>query len=101
MALATLAAATVASTGYSIYSGERADKAQKVAMNQAKKVATADAQQRDLEFNAANKKKPTMLGGLMAANLKAQGTAGNGTMLTGPQGVTDPLALGKSTLLGA
>lgn len=86
-------------TAYSVYAGERADSQQKKAMGQAKKAAAADAEARDLEFNAKNKKKPTMLGSLMAANLK-QSRAGN-TSLTGPQGVTDPLALGQTTALGA
>jgi len=77
----------------------KADKQQKVAMQQAKKAADADAIARDQEFNAQNKKKPTLLAGLMAQNAKG-GKAGS-TMLTGPQGVGDPLSLGKSTLLGS
>ncbi|CAB4182855.1 hypothetical protein UFOVP1077_26 [uncultured Caudovirales phage] len=98
MALSTLAAVAVGSTAYSVVQGERANSQQKVAMTQAKKAAAADAQARDIEFNAANKKKPTNLAALMAANLRA-GTSS--TNLTGPQGVTDPLSLSKTTALGA
>lgn len=100
-ALSTIAAvAAIAGTAYSVHQGEKSAKLQSRAMAQAEKAAQADAAERDMAFNKANQKRPRALDSLMQANLKASGGAQSGTMLTGPQGVGDPLALGKSTLLG-
>lgn len=102
----TAAVAAVASTGYSIYSGEQAAKKQKQGLQmqeQANKqaLATAQKQEKSAEENirAANRKQADVSSILAAA----QDTGGGDrTLLTGPAGV-DPnqLALGKNTLLGA
>lgn len=101
---AAAVAAAAISTGYSIYSGQQQQQAQKQAMKQqqaAQAVAAdqAQAQQRksEMAINAANQKQPDI-----SAIQKAAASGGvAGTMLTGSAGV-DPaaLSLGKSTLLG-
>lgn len=94
------AVAAAASTAYTIYSGERADKEQKKAQNEARANADRQAAAADQAMNKANQKKPDVSAILSAAS--QSGKAGpSGTMLTGPQGV-DPsmLSLGKNTLLG-
>lgn len=100
MAFSTLAAVAVAGTGYGVYAGERADKQQKRAVQAAKKAADADAVQRDIEFNRANAKRPQGLDALLSGAARDARGAQAGTMLTGPQGVNDPLPLGRKTLLG-
>jgi hypothetical protein len=102
----TAAVAAVASTGYSIYSGEQQKKQQEESLRmqqQANKQAvdTAKKQESAAEqnVNAANRKQADVSSILAAA----QDTGNtNQTLLTGPMGV-DPnqLALGKNTLLGA
>lgn len=102
----TATIAAVASTGYSIYSGEQQKKQQEKSLqmqDQANKqaVATAKKQESAAEqnVNAANRKQADVSAILAAA----QDTGGaDRTLLTGPTGV-DPtqLALGKNTLLGA
>lgn len=102
-----LTAAVVASTAYSVYSGERAAAAQEKAMKQqqvaqteAKTAAQKQATIQEQEINRANAKSPDSSSVLARAQQDAQ-SGGGGTMLTGPTGV-DPnsLALGKNTLLG-
>lgn len=100
MSGAVSAVALVASTAYSIYSGERAASAQDKAQDQAKAQANKAAMAADEAANKANQKRPDTSAILSAA--QAAGKAGaSGTMLTGPSGV-DPgaLSLGKTTLLG-
>lgn len=102
MSFAVTAAVTaVVATGYSIYSGERANDQQKKAQAEAKQAAEKQAKQADQAFNAVNKKKPDI--NAMLANNYQQGQGGSGsTMLTGPSGVDmASLNLGKNTLLGA
>ena len=95
-----MAVAAVASTAYSIYSGEKQKSAQKSAAKTAQANAKKQAQQADQEFNRANQKSPDV-GALLSANQQRSLSGQSGTMLTGSQGV-DPnsLSLGKSTLLG-
>ena len=95
------AAAAVAGTAYSIYSGERASSAQKTAAKKAQANADKQAQQAEQEINRANQKSPDV-GAMLSANQQQSLSGQSGTMLTGSQGV-DPnsLALGKSTLLGS
>ena len=94
------AAALAASTGYSIYEGERSATAQKRAQRQALANSRATAQSADEANNRANQKRPNANATLAAAQQAARGGMG-GTMLTGPQGVSSSeLSLGKSTLLG-
>ena len=95
-----ITAVALASTAYSIYSGERAASAQDKAQDQAKAQANKAAMAADEAANKANQKRPDTSAILSAA--QAAGKAGaSGTMLTGPSGV-DPsaLSLGKTTLLG-
>lgn len=98
--MGVLAAASVASAGYAIYSGEKARTAQHTAMDEAKANATATATAAEQATNKANQKKPDS-GALLAANAAAGQSGQSSTMLTGPTGI-DPglLTLGKSTLLG-
>jgi len=87
----------IAAVTYTVIAPQRdaymAAKAQKTQMNMAENRAAADAAAAERAFNAANQKKP----GIAASN-KAAAMAG--TMLTGSQGVTDKLMLGKTSLLG-
>lgn len=94
------AVAAAVGTGYSIYSGQKQDKLQKQAANQAKDAAHKQEMQADMELNKANQKQPDTNAILSAAQQAGQGGAGS-TMLTGPGGV-DPhkFQLGKNTLLG-
>lgn len=74
-----------------------AGKAAKTQMNMAENRAAADAAAAERAFNAANRKRPNIIG-MMASNRMQPG---GGTMLTGPTGV-DPgrLSIGKTSLLG-
>lgn len=100
-------AAGAAGTGYSIYAGERANKAQKQALSeqrQAQQQAAAQAasqQRRSAQaMAAANRRQPDM-GAIMAGAAEGAGGGPTSTMLTGPSGVSQQdLALGRSTLLG-
>ncbi len=100
-------AATAAGTGYSIYAGERANKAQKQALGeqrQAQQQAAAQAasqQRRSAQaMAAANRRQPDM-GAIMAGAAEGAGGGPTSTMLTGPSGVSQQdLALGRQTLLG-
>lgn len=106
-AMAVLATAAVASTAYTVYSGERAAEKQGEALNQQRQAqaeakSAAEKQQASSEqnINRANAKSPDTGAILSAATQAAKGGAA-GTMLTGPTGVnTADLNLGKSTLLG-
>ena len=107
MGIEVLAAAAVASTVYSIYSGEKQAEKQQEALNQ-QRAAQADAktaaekQQATAEqnVNRANAKQPDAGAILSQASQAAKGGPA-GTMLTGPSGVNQAdLNLGKSTLLG-
>lgn len=100
-ATAVLAAAAVAGTAYSIYSGERSADAQASAQKEARNNALKAEQNAQQATNRANQKKPDTAGILDAASQSGKAGA-SGTMLTGPQGI-DPAALnlGKNTLLGS
>lgn len=101
MGVTALAAAVGVGTGYQIYSGQQAAKAQEDALNQAKDQQAKAEQQADQAMNAANPKKPDTAANVSALQQAAKAGA-SGTMLTGPSGI-DPstLNLGKTTLLGA
>jgi type II secretory pathway pseudopilin PulG len=106
-AMTVLAVAAVASTAYSIYSGERAAEKQQEALGQqrtaqAEAKTAAEKQQATAEqnVNRANAKQPDAGAILSQASQAAKGGPA-GTMLTGPMGInTADLNLGKSTLLG-
>jgi hypothetical protein len=88
-------------TGYTIYAGERANKQQQQAQNEARATAAKQARDMDIANNRANAKKADVAG-LLKANQEAAGSGAAGTMLTGPAGVDmTALNLGKNTLLGA
>lgn len=95
------AAAAVAGTAYSIYSGERSAKKQEEAQREAKAAALKTEKQADEAMNAANRKTPNTQAILdRAAQMGKSGPAS--TMLTGNKGISnDQLALGKNTLLGS
>jgi len=102
------AAATVAGTAFSVYSGMQNAEAQKKGMAMqaaAQKSAEASAlkqeQSSQQAVNRANQKQPDTASILSAAQEDSKGGVAS-TMLTGPAGVdTSNLALGKSTLLGS
>jgi len=106
-ATTVLAAAAVAGTAYTIYSGEKARKQQGEALQQqrqaqaeAKTAAEKQQQTAEQNVNRANAKQPDAGAILSAATQAAKGGPA-GTMLTGPTGVNAAdLSLGKSTLLG-
>lgn len=87
----------IAAVTYTVVAPQRdahmAAKSQKTQMSIANDRAAADAAAAERAFNAANQKKPGM-----AQSNKAQPMGG--TMLTGSQGVTSNLLLGKTSLLG-
>ena len=100
-ATTVLAAAAVAGTAYSIYSGEKQASAQKSAQNQAIENANKQAKAADEASNRANQKQPDVSSILSAAS-QAGRMGESGTMLTGPQGVQQgAMQLGKNTLLGS
>jgi Flp pilus assembly protein TadB len=94
--------------GYSIYSGERANRMQQhqlrqqdAAQMQALQQSEKQRQTSEQAMNRANQRTPNVRGIMEGAMQQAAGGP-SGTMLTGPMGV-DPsaLALGRSTLLGS
>ena len=100
-ATTVLAAAAVAGTAYSIYSGEKQASAQKSAQQQAMANANAQAKAADEATNRANQKQPDT-SAILSAAMQAGKGGQSGTMLTGPSGVqSSDLSLGKSTLLGS
>lgn len=86
--------------GYSVYSSEKAAKAQTRAQDQARADAARTAKAAEIATNKANQRQPDVAGMLGAAARAGQSGQGS-TMLTGPSGI-DPasLTLGKSSLLG-
>lgn len=95
-----MAAASIAGTAYSVYSGQKQASAQKEAQAQATKTANDQATAADQAMNAANQKRPDTNAILDAATQAGRGGV-SGTMLTGAAGVDkNSMALGKSTLLG-
>lgn len=98
---AVIAGATVASTGYSVYSGQKAAKAQKRAATQAAQQAEQQQRQMDREFNRANQKTPNVAA-MMTRNRASGGGGLGGTFLTGQGGA--PVSggmLGRTSLLGS
>lgn len=97
---AVLAAAAVAGTAYSVYSGQKQLSAQKKAQAQAQSNANASATAAEQAANKANQKMPDTSAILDAAT--QSGRAGvSGTMLTGAMGVDkNSMALGRNALLG-
>lgn len=90
----------VVATGYSIYQGNQAAKAQGQAARQATAQATKQADMADQATNRANKKRPNA-GAMLEANKQASASGGGSTMLTGPGGVDmGSMSLGRNTLLG-
>lgn len=100
MAFTALAAAAVAGTGYSIYSGEKARGEQKKASLLTAQKADEASKAQDRQFNKLNAKQPDM--SAILAAIGAQGGKGrSGTFLTGAGGApTSGGMLGRSTLLG-
>ena len=104
---AAAAAAAAAGTGYAVYAGERADKAQEQALGEQRQAQTqasaqaASQQRRSAQaMAAANRRQPDM-GSIMAGAAEGAGGGPTSTMLTGPTGVNpQDLALGRSSLLG-
>lgn len=93
----TAAVVAVGSVAYSGYQANMANKQQRSAQNEARLNAEAQAKAADQAMNAANRKSPNVRN-ILESNT---GSGLSGTMLTGPQGVSnDKLQLGKSTLLG-
>lgn len=96
----TSAIAMAAGTAYSVYSGEKARKAQKKAATQARTDAQKAAGDADRAYNKANPKAPNVAA-LMKAQLDAGGQGVGGTFLTGAGGApVTPGMLGRSTQLG-
>lgn len=98
--MGVIAAAAVAGTAYSVYSGEQNRRAQGAAQQQAKEAALKQEKAAEEANNRANQKGADTVGALSAAQQAGKAGA-SGTMLTGSSGV-DPAALnlGKTTLLG-
>ena len=100
LAVAAITVGTIA-TGYSIYSGERANSMQKKAQDQAVDTAQKQEKANDEAVNRANQKTPDTSGILSSAQ-QASKTGASGTMLTGPTGIDQSmLQLGRKSLLGS
>ena len=108
MSGAVTAAAVVAATAYTVYSGERQADAQKDAQRQAEEQAkkaeanaAKQAKQAEQEMNRNRVNRPDA-SGIMDQVAQNSRSGASSTMLTGAQGV-DPstLRLGKNTLLGS
>lgn len=95
-AMVAVAAVGLVSAGMSYSQGQQQLKAQTNAANQAREDAQKAEKLQTEANNAVNKKRPDV-SGLLAAN----SGGGSPTMLTGPQGVSSPLGLGSTTLLGS
>ncbi len=93
-------AVTAVAAAATIYSSNKAEKAQKRAMAQAQANAEKQATAAEQAMNAQNQKRPNTREILDAASLAGRGGI-SGTMLTGPQGVDkNAMALGRNALLG-
>lgn len=77
----------------------KAVQAQQDAADEARKNAKATADAATEATNRANQKKPNSAA-LLSSNQMAGKGGTSSTMLTGPGGVSTPLQLGKTTLLG-
>ena len=108
MAFTVFVAATAASVGYQIYSGEknrrqqeRAIEAQKQANKDANTRAKEQADRMDVEVNRANRKRADVAA-IQSKEEQSAMTGPAGTMLTGTEGVElDEKNLGGNTLLGS
>lgn len=97
----TSAIAAVAGTTYSVYSGERAAKAQKRAASQAARQAEEAQRAAERDYNRANQKKPNVAA-LMARNQASGGGGIGGTYLTGVGGAPNTGGmLGRTSILGS
>jgi uncharacterized FAD-dependent dehydrogenase len=97
----TAATASVAASGASVYQGQKAQKAQRRAANQATMQAEMQHRQAEREFNRANQKRPN-IAALAARNRAMSGGGVGGTFLTGTMGApTSSGMLGRTSLLGS
>lgn len=94
-----LAATLVGSTISQAQQAKSAAKQQQRAMQQAERNAQQDATMRDIAVNAANRKRPKAMESLLTSAIASY--QGNSGMSAGAQGITDPLPLGRATLLGS
>lgn len=99
---ALLASAIIGGVGTaaSVYQGNKVEREQRNATNQATQNAKVAADASAQANNKVNQKRPDT-GALLSANLAGNSTGLTSTMLTGANGI-DPntLQLGKNTLLG-
>jgi type II secretory pathway pseudopilin PulG len=94
-------AASAAASGASVYQGQKAQKAQRRAANQATMQAEMQQRQAEREFNRANQKRPN-IAALAARNRAMSGGGVGGTFLTGTMGApTSGGMLGRTSLLGS
>lgn len=96
-----IAAATVANTAYSVYSGQKAARRQKTAATMATRQAEAAQAQSEREFNRANQKRPNVAA-MMVKNRATGGGSIGGTYLTGVGGAPATGGmLGRTNVLGS
>lgn len=96
-----VAAATVANTAYSVYSGQKSARMQKNAARTAAQQAEQQQRMAQREFNRANQKTPNVAA-MMVRNRAAGGGGPGGTFLTGAGGA--PVSggmLGRTSVLGS
>jgi len=96
-----MAAATVANTAYSVYSGQKSTRMQKNAARTAAQQAEAQQRQSQREFNRMNQKSPN-IAAIMTRNRAASSGGPGGTFLTGMGGA--PVSggmLGRTSVLGS
>lgn len=101
MGLEVIAAAAVANTAYSVYSGQKSARMQKNAARTAAQQAEAQQRQSQREFNRMNQKAPNVAA-IMSRNRAASSGGPGGTFLTGMGGA--PVSggmLGRTSVLGS
>ena len=96
-----IAAATVANTAYSVYSGQRGARMQRSAARTAASQAEAAQRRAEQDFNRANQKRPNVAA-IMARNQAGGGQGPGGTFLTGTGGAPATGGmLGRTSVLGS
>lgn len=95
-----IAGAAIAGAGTAVYTANKQAKSAKAANQQNERLAAAEAQRSEQQFNKANQKTPD-IAAMFSRNQDAMKQGIGTTFLTGAQGVAPSnLTLGKTTLLG-
>lgn len=96
---ATIAGAAILGAGSSYASGKKQAKAQTAAQQSNERMAAAEAQRAEQQFNRANQKQPG-IAALWNSNKRGAGRGLGSTFLTGSSGIKNPPLGGAPSLLG-